>query len=181
MSIMLKHIRLLSGYNARFNCQVFDTAARLSESEYSADRGAFFKSVSGTLNHLLVGDILWFTRFHNDFRPFPALVPVLSMPVPKALDDLVFSTLDELRMARDAMDAMISQWACEDLTAADLEQNLTYANTKGIVSSRNFAEVIMHVFNHQAHHRGQMSTLLMQFGHDVGVTDFLADIPVANA
>jgi len=100
------------------------------------------------------------------------------MPVPKALDDLVFSTLDELRMARDAM---ISQWACEDLTAADLEQNLTYANTKGIVSSRNFAEVIMHVFNHQAHHRGQMSTLLMQFGHDVGVTDFLADIPVANA
>ena len=176
---MLTHIRLLTNYNTRFNRQVLDAAANLTEAQFLEDRGAFFKSVCGTLNHILVGDILWFTRFYNNFRPFPALAPVLEFPQPKGLDHVLYGNLDELRQAREKLDAMISRWAFEDLSEADLRQDLTYANTKGVVSSRNFFEVIMHVFNHHTHHRGQASTLLLQLGQDVGVTDFLVDIPAS--
>jgi uncharacterized damage-inducible protein DinB len=75
------------------------------------------------------------------------------------------------------MDGMISQWAHHDLSEEDLTRDLQYTNTKGVASSRNFAEIIMHVFNHHTHHRGQASTLLLQLGQDVGATDFLLDIP----
>lgn len=176
---MLTHIRLLTKYNTRCNRQVYDAAARLTEAQFHEDRGAFFKSVCGTLNHILVGDILWFTRFHENFRPFPALTPVLDFPRPPGLDHVPYEALDDLRKAREKMDALINAWAANDLTAADLAGDLEYANTRGVVSKRNFGETVMHVFNHHTHHRGQAGTLLLQLGQDVGITDFLVDIPVS--
>jgi len=177
--MMLQHVRLLANYNARFNNQVFDAAAKLDLNEFQADRGAFFKSVCGTLNHILVGDILWFTRFYKSFKPYSTLAPVFDLPVPQSLDHIPYPELPALHEARQIMDGMISRWAHEELTEQDLEQDLTYANTKGAVSTRNFGETLMHVFNHHTHHRGQASTLLFQFCHDVGVTDFLVDVPVS--
>jgi uncharacterized damage-inducible protein DinB len=56
---------------------------------------------------------------------------------------------------------------------------LTYANSKGVVSSKPFFGIVMHFFNHQTHHRGQATTLLSQAGVDVGVTDLMALIPDA--
>lgn len=174
---MLDHVRLLTNYNTRFNRQVYDAAGQLDAGQFQEDRGAFFKSVCGTLNHILVGDILWFTRFYNSFKPYPALAPILAFPVPLSLDHVPYENLGELRVAREQLDAMLCQWAYEDLAESDLDKDLTYANIKGVVSSRNFGETIMHVFNHHTHHRGQVSTLLLQLGHDVGATDFLLDIP----
>lgn len=174
---MLTHTRLLSAYNARFNRQVFDAAATLDREQWEEDRGAFFKSVCGTLNHILAGDILWFSRFYHNFRAFPALAGVGDLKVPESLDHVLYPDRTALRQAREKMDGMISRWALEDLTEEELTRDLEYANTKGVVARRNFGEVIMHVFNHHAHHRGQASTILMQFGQDVGVTDFLVDIP----
>jgi uncharacterized damage-inducible protein DinB len=174
---MLNHIRLLTNYNARFNRQVYDAAARLDDSQFHEDRGAFFKSVCGTLNHILVGDILWFTRFYHNFKAYPVLAPVQNFPRPESLDHVPFPEFADLRSAREKMDGMISQWAHHDLSEEDLTRDLQYTNTKGVASSRNFAETIMHVFNHHTHHRGQASTLLLQLGQDVGATDFLLDIP----
>ncbi|MAC46924.1 MAG: hypothetical protein CMI12_08730 [Oceanospirillum sp.] len=57
---------------------------------------------------------------------------------------------------------------------------MSYSNTQGIVSQRNFAELVSHLFNHQTHHRGQVSTLLSQNGIDIGITDFLMEIPDKN-
>lgn len=174
---MLTHIQLLSNYNARFNRQVYEAAARLDDEAFKEDRGAFFKSVCGTLNHILVGDILWFSRFYKSFKPYPSLAGVLELPKPQSLDHLPFPELADLRKARENMDCMISNWAHQDLSAKDLAQDLQYTNTKGVESRRNFGETIMHVFNHHTHHRGQASTLLLQLGQDVGITDFLVDIP----
>lgn len=176
---MLTHVRLLANYNARFNRQVYDAAARLGPGQFLEDRGAFFKSVSGTLNHILVGDILWFSRFYGSFRPFPSLAPILEFPTPLSLDHVPYPVLADLQPARLKMDAMISAWAAGDLTEADLDSDFEYANTKGVVSRRNFGETVMHVFNHHTHHRGQASTLLLQMGQDVGVTDFLMDVPTS--
>jgi uncharacterized damage-inducible protein DinB len=50
------HYQLFGHYNAWANSRLYDAAARLSVEQYRADRGAFFKSVHGTLNHLRVTD-----------------------------------------------------------------------------------------------------------------------------
>ena len=63
----------------------------------------------------------------------------------------------------------------------DFSRNLDYSNTKGVKSTRNFGELVSHLFNHQTHHRGQVSTLLNQMGHDIGTTDYLFDIPEMSA
>lgn len=176
---MLEHIRLLVNYNSRFNRQVYDAAARLDEAQYNKDLGAFFHSVNGTLNHILAGDILWFSRFYQSFKPYPALAAVSEFVQPETLDHMMYPEFAALRQAREKMDAMIAAWAHSELSESDLAEDLEYANTKGIVSKRNFGEVVMHVFNHHTHHRGQASTLLLQSGQDVGVTDFLVDIPLS--
>ena len=54
---------MFAAYNAWANERLYDAAAQLSDADYRADRGAFFKSVHGTLNHLLIGDRIWMRRF----------------------------------------------------------------------------------------------------------------------
>ena len=72
---------------------------------------------------------------------------------------------------------MIQEWLSIEVVEDDFDRDLTYTNSKGVVSSRNFSELVSHLFNHQTHHRGQVSALLYQKGADIGVTDFLMDIP----
>lgn len=71
---------------------------------------------------------------------------------------------------------MINAWAAA-LTDEDLARELHYASMKGIEANKRLGDVIMHFFNHQTHHRGQATTLLLQAGEDVGITDLLALIP----
>ncbi|CAM3083108.1 DinB family protein [Moritella viscosa] len=56
-----------------------------------------------------------------------------------------------------------------------------YSNTAGAVSERNFGALVSHLFNHQTHHRGQLSTILNQLDIDVGVTDLLIEIEDCRA
>ena len=60
---------------------------------------------------------------------------------------------------------------------SDFEEDFLYRNTQGLEFQNNFGEVVEHLFNHQTHHRGQVSTLLNQLGKDIGITDFIVDIP----
>jgi uncharacterized damage-inducible protein DinB len=77
---------------------------------------------------------------------------------------------------RQALDSVIVQWA-NALTDTALSQPLIYKNMAGQAHSKQYGDLVMHFFNHQAHHRGQASTLLFQAGIDIGVTDLLAVIP----
>jgi len=56
------------------------------------------------------------------------------------------------------VDSSIINWLNKDIVVAEFNRNLDYSNTAGIESSRNFGELISHLFNHQTHHRGQVST-----------------------
>jgi uncharacterized damage-inducible protein DinB len=140
------------------------------------DRGAFFRSIIGTLNHIVAGDITWLKRFAAHPSGHPALDMIRSWPTPAALDILLYEDLAMLRQQRQQLDATIEAWAA-DLTTSDLTHVLRYANTKGIVAERHFGNLVLHFFNHQTHHRGQVTTLLHQAGQDVGPTDLLMVIP----
>lgn len=170
------HIVLMASYNGWMNGKLYEAAGKLSAQELSADRKAFFGSIIGTLNHLVVADTIWLKRFATHPSNHAALDPVRSLPAPSSLDELPFTDLGALFEHRKRLDAVIELWAAA-LTAEDLRHVLHYANMKGVTAQQRFSSLVMHFFNHQTHHRGQASTLLYQAGQDVGVTDLLALIP----
>ncbi|UTW07720.1 DinB family protein [Pseudomonas benzenivorans] len=173
---MQRHFELLAQYNQWMNNKVYEAASKLSPEELSKDRGAYFKSILGTLNHLMVGDTIWLQRFAQLPACANSLEPARDLPTPSALDQLVCRDIGQLSEQRRQLDALICTWIAS-LKESDLDQVLSYRNMQDQPARRQFSSLLLHFFNHQPHHRGQVTTLLSQAGLDVGVTDLLALIP----
>ncbi|UVL06639.1 DinB family protein [Pseudomonas rhodesiae] len=169
----IEHFTLLATYNQWMNRKVYAAAGRLSDADLRMNRHAFFGSIFGTLNHLILGDTVWLKRFAEHPAGYSALAPLSSVALPPDLKQLAFADLHELSARRAWLDQMIIDWA-HSLTESDLDQRLHYHNMRGVGANKPFASLIVHFFNHQTHHRGQVTTLLTQAGQDVGDTDLLA-------
>ncbi len=167
---------LLAQYNASMNDKLYAAAARLSPGELAQQRGAFFGSLIGTMNHIVAADTIWLQRFARHPADFAAVQPVLAMATPAGLSATFSDDLALLRAQRSRLDAIIIDLIGE-VTHDDLAQVLHYQNIKGAQFHKRFGSVLLHFFNHQTHHRGQASTLLTQAGVDIGVTDLLVAIP----
>jgi uncharacterized damage-inducible protein DinB len=172
----LDHVRLMATYNDWMNGKIYDAAERMTDDELWRDRGAFFGSIAGTMNHLLVTDIMWLHRFAGQRAASPALDPVMAMAKPTALDEILYSELPDMREARETVDRAILQFA-ETLEEPDLAVVMSYTRAGGHAERKQVHHVLSHVFNHQTHHRGQLSTLFCQAGIDIGVTDVNALTP----
>lgn len=168
-------IVLLASYNAGMNARLYAAAATLPQELLLADRGAFFGSIMGTLNHIVAGDTIWLRRFMGHPSGFVSLRPMADIPAPTGLAYRYSDALDALLAHRVRLDAIISALAAE-VSDDDLAQTLSYKNARGD-NCKHFGSLLLHLFNHQTHHRGQASTLLSQAGVDVGVTDLLEWIP----
>ena len=145
---MTSRYRMFGGYNAWCNERLYDAAAQVSEADYRADRGAFFKSLHGTLNHLLVGDRIWMQRFTGEGD------------VPNSLDEILYEDFAELRAPRRAEDARITHYI-EGLSDADLAGTIRFRTfVKPETIEQPLAPALDHFFNHQTHHRGQAHALL---------------------
>ena len=167
------HIVLMAEYNAWMNTKLYQAARSLPAQELAAQRKAFFGSIIGTLNHLVVADIIWLQRFAAHPARHSALELINQLPAPTALDAVLLADIEALFSQRQMLDETIKQWAAQ-LTEDDLLEVLHYRNMKGVAAAKRFSSMLMHFFNHQTHHRGQVSTLLFQAGVDIGVTDLLA-------
>ncbi|MGC4059374.1 MAG: DinB family protein [Aquabacterium sp.] len=150
---------IMARYNQWMNGKLYEAAATLSDEQRKADRNAFFKSIHGTLNHLLIGDRSWLQRFNGE------------QVTMKSADEELFSDFDELRAARVAMDQQLIDFAAS-LAPVKASRTLTFFS---VMYQKEFTlpyvAAVMQVFNHQTHHRGQATTLLSQFGVDIGPTD----------
>jgi uncharacterized damage-inducible protein DinB len=152
--LFLRSYRDFAAYNAWANRRLYAAAAELSDEQFRADRGAFFASVRGTLNHLLVADRIWMRRFTGEGETYPRL------------DVVLFVALPELAEAREAEDARIVLYI-DGLTETDLLAGMRYGNMAGKRFVHPLATVLDHFFNHQTHHRGQAHGLISGFlGND---------------
>ena len=143
-----EHFCMFAQYNAWANRRLFEAAASLSDAQYRADRGAFFKSVHGTLTHLLVADQIWHSRFVGEVPPHTRL------------DAMPFDQLTALRAAREAEDQRICEFA-GSLDDARLAAMIQYRRgSTGEMHSQSLASAFAHFFNHQTHHRGQVHAML---------------------
>jgi uncharacterized damage-inducible protein DinB len=149
MSDLLKaHFDMFARYNTWANARLFDAARALSDADYRADRGAFFKSVHGTLNHLLVTDRVWIHRFTGAGTP------------PERLDLILFDTFASLDDARRDEDARIERYVLA-LTPDALAGMISYRRVSTPeLFTQPLAPALAHWFNHQTHHRGQTHALL---------------------
>ncbi|MCC2655939.1 MAG: DinB family protein [Panacagrimonas sp.] len=174
----VSQFRLQAQYNRWFNRKLYEAAARLGPEGVALDRGAFFGSILHTLNHIMVGDLIWLRRFAAEHPTRPPVVPVGAEGWPDAerLNQVLYTDFEALRAKRDQLDAVIEDWI-GGLSEADLDIDLEYRNTQGVAARRPFDLLLAHLFNHQTHHRGQVTTLLTQAGQDVGPTDMLLLIP----
>jgi uncharacterized damage-inducible protein DinB len=166
----------MASYNQWMNERLYAAAATLPDAAVAADRKAFFGSILGTFNHLANGDIIWLKRFAAHPSRFAALAPVAALPQPASLAEARPASLAELAPLRRQLDGIILDLAGQ-VSDADLEQAITWTNSKGETSHKQFGGVLDHFFNHQTHHRGQITTLLSQEGVDVGATDLLLLVP----
>lgn len=172
----IDHLCLLADYNAWMNAKLYGAATGLPDNELGADKKAYFGSILGTLNHLIVGDTLWLKRFSTHPAEYAALAALKELPSPTSLDQTVCTDIRSLSEHRQFLDRTITEWT-RAISDSDLDFALSYSNMQGIAAKRNFYSLVLHFFNHQTHHRGQVTTLLSQAGVDVGVTDLLMLIP----
>lgn len=167
------HFELLAVYNQWMNSKVYEAAGHLGAKELAKDRGVFFSSMLGTLNHILVGDTIWLKRFATHPSCMSSLREVANLPNPNSLDQIICEDFAALSEQRAWLDRQIISWVGA-LSERDLDLVLSYHNTKGVPANKRFSSLVLHFFNHQTHHRGQVSALLSQAGEDIGVTDLLA-------
>ena len=157
--ITTSHSLLMAQYNEWMNSRMYALCASLSAEEFHGDRGAFFGSIYGTLNHIAYGDLAFMSRFTGN----PSVVPDPGTDL--------FGTFSQLRAERETLDHRILVWS-ESLTQAWFVEPLTYTSKiDGKTRTVPKWVLVTHMFNHQTHHRGQVTTLLSQMGLDVGTTD----------
>lgn len=166
----------LADYNQWMNAKLYAAAAQLPPGELLAERGAYFGSLFGTLSHLVVADTLWLKRFRGHHAGARVLAALDGEPWPTALDARPFVDLPALHQRRGQLDTLILAWTAT-LEGHDLSEPFAYANLRGQPQRRSLDGLLLHFFNHQTHHRGQATTLLMQAGVDPGPTDLLLRLP----
>jgi uncharacterized damage-inducible protein DinB len=143
------HFQLLARYNRLANERLYAACGRLSEAERRAARPAFFTSIHGTLNHILLGDRIWLGRFTGEEMPSTGL------------DAILYEDFDDLRAARAAEDARLEDFTA-GLDEAFLQGTIRYVNNAGDLHEDPCELLLAHLFNHQTHHRGQVHDLLSQ-------------------
>ena len=155
-------------YNRWMNERLYRVTATLDDEDRKRDCGAFFKSIHGTLNHLLLADKVWLARFKGEALPPGHLGPSGI----RSLDQELHTDFGKLRHERALIDDELAAWV-SSLTPERLAAPLVYLRRDQKQQSPLWWAVA-HLFNHQTHHRGQVTTLLTQQGHDVGATDLFA-------
>jgi uncharacterized damage-inducible protein DinB len=145
-------------YNRLANETLYAACAGLGDADWRRETGAFFGSVQGTLNHLLVGDTIWMARLEGGTHPSTNL------------DAILFDRFDDLRAARRQMDQRIERFFAA-LPTDFAKGSVRYVNNAGFDTEDPLSVILPHFFNHQTHHRAQVHTLLSQLGQKPPVLD----------
>ncbi|MEM6466499.1 MAG: DinB family protein [Pseudomonadota bacterium] len=156
------YIQLMARYSAWQNSSLMETCGQVAPDALHADQGLFFGSIFATLNHLLWGDRIWMHRFAGTPQPRQA-----------SITDSVQETPDwaHFMVERMACDQAIQGWAAQ-ITPERLAGELTWHSASvGRDITKPMAFLVVHFFNHQTHHRGQVHGALTSLGAKPGATD----------
>ena len=153
--------QFLARYNSQANAAMNQVLASLTPQEWEAPRGGYFPSFRALTGHLYTADIQWLVRF-SALRPFKT-VKGDPFDFPPSWDKQPFGGVDEYLSLRVPLDAALIAFTGE-LTDEDLRSDLEYRSSSGKAYTKNFGGLVLHLFNHQTHHRGAIALYLDQLG-----------------
>ena len=161
MDAMKRHCQMFAAYNRWANERLYGAAEKVPPEAWRRDVGAFFGSLRGALNHILVADRIWMRRFTG------------TGDAPARLDTVLHDDLAGLARARGQEDRRIADWI-ETLSPADMSGSFTYTTvTDARTVTQALAPALAHLFNHQTHHRGQAHTILSLLGEEPPSLDLI--------
>ncbi|MFW7378463.1 MAG: DinB family protein [Oligoflexus sp.] len=170
---MKQYIHLMTDYNQWMNEKLIIACDDIEPKELERDRQAFFHSILGTWNHILVADIIWLRRIAGQYPHTLKLSSLDSLPTPTSLDQILFQDWNTFKIKRRELDELIMNMS-ESLTEKDLTTEMKYQSMSGQSHQQDLWLVLSHFFNHQTHHRGQLTHLIHQLGINPGATDLIA-------
>jgi len=166
MLVRMKEVfELLAAYNTKTNQEMLGILEAQDPGLLSRPTGVYHGSLLGVLNHLLQADVLWLRRLAHQFpelQPAAGQLPEFTL---RGLKDVVWDSLPVFRPVREQVDGLWER-AVRELPPERYPQKLEYRNIKGQPQSKVVWRTLLHAFNHQTHHRGQVATLLDQAGVD---------------
>lgn len=147
---MLKqHFQMLANYNTLANRKLYEVCSQLSDAQRKQIRPAFFKSIHGTLNHIMIGDRIWMGRFKGQEMSSTGL------------DAILYHDFEILQKVRGLEDKNIEVFV-SNLNEDFFSKTISYVNNQGKAYKDPMALLLGHFFNHQTHHRGQIHDMLTQ-------------------
>ena len=167
---------MLSRYNVRINEQLIRCCQQLTDDELTKDRQSFFPNVISYWNHILFGDLILLKRMAINGIAGLTVEDFIHFPEAKSPQDIYHRQLTAIGLLRQQVDRLITQFF-EGLTEQDCLKMITYQSTEGEVITKNVADICQHLFNHQTHHRGQLTCILSQLGLDYGCMDLPVIVP----
>ena len=145
--------RILAQYNIWATQRLCESLKSVSDDDFNKDVGLYFKSIVGTLNHLLLGEhYLWYSRFKQEISPAIALNTMIQTKKTALLDELQEKSKNWIEFL-------------EQLDEKTLNADLTYKRVSGQELTLPYAATLMHVFNHGTHHRGQITAAMTGLGY----------------
>ena len=155
------HLILMAQYNFWATQRLCQNLESVSDDEFYKDVGLYFKSIFGTLNHLLLGEhYLWYPRFAEGISPARKLTDTIEPDKTKCLE--------QLQQKSHHWIAFI-----QGLDLERLAGNLNYKRVNGEQLSLPFAATLLHVFNHGTHHRGQVTAAMTALGYECPELDLV--------
>ena len=164
----MKNLLVMANYNTWVNAQIFEVCRKICDEQYRKDLGTFFGSIHNTLNHILLVDLLYMGRLKGD-----------SIDHIHSLKQVLYDDLESLVNARVEVDRELTEYV-QGLSQNDLKRTVRYTRMSGEVCEENVEDILLTLFNHQTHHRGQVHAMLTQSGieksemPDIDLVDYLA-------
>lgn len=149
----------MAEYNQWMNQNLYKVCRDIPDEKRKQDMKAFFKSIHSTLNHILWGDEIWLSRFTEQAHDLPGM------------GEDIYANFNDLESARIVTDNKILEWV-QALDDNWLENAFSFTSVSdNKTRSAPGWLFVSHMFNHQTHHRGQITTLISQLGYEAPVTD----------
>jgi len=167
---LVNNFQMMAKYNKRINQQLITCCQSLSSDDLLKETDSFFSNIISYWNHILFGDLILLNRLAVNGISCLSETSLNGLPTPKSPHEIHHENFNDIMVLRNKVDVIITQY-CESLSDLDCEKRITYQTTEGEMITKKVADITQHIFNHQTHHRGQLTCILSQLGVNYGCMD----------
>lgn len=167
---LAKNFQMMSMYNQRINEQLINCCSTLSDQQLRQENNSFFPNIIAYWNHILFGDLIMLSRLAANNIGGLSVDDLSEFPIPKSARDIYYHDFAGVVSLRRKLDLLLNHY-CAKLTDKECDMFICYTSSEGQVIDKAVADVTQHLFNHQTHHRGQLTCVLSQLGVDYGCMD----------